>query len=68
LQEALKLDNIEQYRRRQNLKFKGVPVPVEEDEDTSEIIVKLAKMLKVDVTKDDTSTSHRLPLPPQQDP
>jgi len=39
--EEIKLDNIEQYGRRQNLEFKGVPVTG--NEDTGAIVVKLVQ-------------------------
>ena len=47
--ESAKLDNIEHYGRRQNLEFKGIPQT--EGEDTDEIVINLAKMLKVDIKK-----------------
>ena len=52
--ESAKLDNIEQYGRRQNLEFKGIPQT--EGEDTNEIVINLAKLLKVNIKKSDIST------------
>lgn len=56
--ESSKLDNIEQYGRRQNLEFKGVPLS--EGENTSKIITDLIKLLNIDIKQNDISTSHRL--------
>ena len=43
------MDNIEQYGRRQNLELKGIPQT--EGEDTNEIVINLAKVLKADIKK-----------------
>jgi len=48
-QEALKLDAVDQYSRRQNLEFQGVPV--KEDEDVIDIVVKVSKVIGVNITK-----------------
>ena len=56
--EAVKLDAIDQYSRRQNLEFLGIPVTA--NEDVIDIVVKLSKLVGVDITKSDISTAHRL--------
>lgn len=63
-EEASKIDCIEQYGRRQNLEFKGVPQ--KDGENTNDIVVKLAKVLDVDIKESDISTSHRLPAKHKQ--
>ena len=54
------LDAVEQYSRRQNLEIKGVPIVY--GEDTNKIVVEVARSLNVDISTDDISTSHRLPV------
>ena len=56
--EATKLDDLEQYGRRQNLEIVGIPV--QKDENTNAIVQEVAKLLKVTITASDISTSHRL--------
>ena len=56
--EATKLDDFEQYGRRQNLEIVGIPV--QKDENTNAIVQEVAKLLKVTITASDISTSHRL--------
>ena len=56
--EAAKLDDLEQYGRRQNLEIVGIPV--QKDENTNAIVQEVAKLLKVTITASDISTSHRL--------
>ena len=53
-----KIDVIEQYGRRQNLEFKGVPVT--EDENVTNTVIEISKLLGVEITKTDISTAHRL--------
>ena len=43
--EATKLDDLEQYGRRQNLEIVGIPV--QKDENTNAIVQEVAKLLKV---------------------
>ena len=57
-----KLDEVEQYGRRQNLEIVGVPV--QENEDTNALVIEVAKLLDVEVPPDQISTSHRLPINP----
>ena len=57
--EALKLDGIDQYSRRQNLEFAGVPVS--ENENVVDVVVKIGKLVGVNVKPSDISTAHRLP-------
>ena len=56
---AYKLDGTDQYIRRQNLQFVGVPVT--ENEDIADIVVKLCNLAGANVKKCDISTAHRLP-------
>ena len=59
LQDTEKIDAVEQYGRRQNSEIVGVPM--EEGEDTNKIMIEVAKLLQVELTPDQISTSHRLP-------
>ena len=54
----MKLDAVDQYSRRQNLEFQGVPVTA--DEDVIDKVIKLSELVGVKVTKNDISTAHRL--------
>ena len=58
--EELKVDELEQYNRRQNLIFEGVPQF--QNENVTEIILSLASKLDVNVTANDISIAHRLPV------
>ena len=60
--EAIKLDGIDQYCRRQNLEFHGVPKT--SNENVINIVVKIGKVLGVDINQNDISTAHRLPQKP----
>ena len=53
-----KIDVIGQYGRRQNLEFKGVPVT--ENENVTNTVIEISKLLGVEITKSDISTAHRL--------
>ena len=53
------LDDLQQYTRRNNLEITGIPH--EEDEDTDNIVVKLAATLGVNISSSDIDISHRLP-------
>ena len=55
----MKMDKLEQYDRRQNLEFQGVPQT--EKEDVTQIILDLSEKLEVSLKKDDISIAHRLP-------
>ena len=55
----MKMDELEQYDRRQNLEFQGVPQT--EKEDVTQIILDLSEKLEVSLKKDDISIAHRLP-------
>ena len=58
--EELKVDELEQYDRRQNLIFEGVPQF--QNENVTEIILSLASKLDVNLTANDISIAHRLPV------
>ena len=64
--EDIKLDSIDQYSRRQNLEFHGVPQT--SDENVVDIVVKIVKVLGVDINQNDISTAHRLPQKPNLNP
>ena len=59
IKETEKIDNLEQYGRRQNLKIAGVPV--QDGEDTNAVVMEVAKLLDVDILPSHISTSYRLP-------
>ena len=52
------LEELEQYGRRENLEIHGIPLA--DNEDTGKIVQNVAKALKVQLSKSDISTSHRL--------
>ena len=56
--ETEKLDDLEQYGRRENHEIHGVPWT--RNACTNEIVQKVAKILNVKLTSNDISTSHRL--------
>ena len=58
--EELKVHELEQYDRRQNLIFEGVPQF--QNENVTEIILSLASKLDVNLTANDISIEHRLPV------
>ena len=59
INDSIKVDELEQYGRRENLEIVGVPE--KEDENTNAIVLEIAKMLDVDIMSSHISTSHRLP-------
>ena len=52
--EAIKLDGIDQYSRRQNLEFHGVPQT--NNENVVDIVVKIGKVLGVNINQNNIST------------
>ena len=62
--EIEKIDELEQYGRRQNLEIAGVPQ--QPNKNTNSIMIKVAKLLNVVVLPDHISTLHRLPKRPNQ--
>ena len=52
------LEELEQYGRSKNLEIHGIPLA--DNEDTGKIVQNVAKALKVQLSKSDISTSHRL--------
>ena len=54
-----RLDDLEQYIRRDCVEIKGIPV--EEHEDTNRIVSQVAELMDLDIHKSDISVSHRLP-------
>ena len=57
--EEFKLDELEQYDRRQNLKF--AQVPYQEEENVTQIVLDLASKLAVKLDNENISIAHRLP-------
>ena len=62
--ESKKVDALEQYGRRLNLEIAGVPV--KGNENTNNIVVEVAKLANVEITKDQISTSRRLAAKPKR--
>ena len=58
LEEQFKLDEVEEYDRRQNLEFQGVPF--KDNEDVTHITLDLVNKLGVDLKEKDISIAHRL--------
>ena len=56
--ETKKVDDLEQYGRRQNLEIVGIPFT--EKENTNEIVKIVAVLLQLKISDSDISTSHRL--------
>ena len=59
-----KLDNLEQYGRRQNLEIIGIPQC--DGEDTNSIVIEVAKMMGVKVLPEQISTSHCMLVNPKK--
>ena len=57
--QKFELDKLEQYGRRENIKIFGVPSSAEEN--TNDIVVKVASNMGVNISDEDISISHRLP-------
>ena len=57
--DELKIDELEQYDRRQNLKLQGIPL--NNNEDITQITLELAKQRDVELEEEDISIVHRLP-------
>lgn len=55
-----KLDELEQYTRKENICIHGLP-ETGDNEDTADEVVKLARKAGVTITKNDISVAHRLP-------
>ena len=55
-----KLDELEQYTRKENIPIHGLP-ETGGNEDTADEVVKLARKAGVTITKNDISVAHRLP-------
>ena len=57
--ESMKLENLEQNGRRQNLEFHGVPES--ENEDVPKLVVEISELLGVEINQKSISVAHRLP-------
>ena len=58
-EEASKLDGLDQYGRRQNLEFEGVPVT--EGEGVVDLVVRIGNLVGAKIKRNDISTAHCLP-------
>jgi len=56
--ETEKIDSVEHYCRHQNLEIVGIPEKV--GEDSTKIVIEVAKLLQVEIGPKQISTSHRL--------
>ena len=63
VKESVKLDDMEQYGRRQNIEIVGVPML--DGEDTNAVVREVGNLLNVEVLSCHISTSHRLPVNPK---
>ena len=63
VKESVKLDNTEQYGRRQNIEIVGVPM--HDGEDTNALVREVGNLLNVKVLPCHISTSHRLSVNPR---
>ena len=54
-----KIDQLEQYDRRQNLEFEGLAL--KRNEDVTQLVVNVASKIGVKIRKTDISVAHRLP-------
>ena len=59
VEEASKLDGVDQYGPRQNLEFEDVPVT--EGEDVVDLVKRIGNLVGSKVKRNDISTAHRLP-------
>ena len=59
-----KVESLEQYGRKLTLEITGVTV--KDEENTNDIVVKIAKLANVDLSRDQISTSHRLQVKPKR--
>jgi len=58
------VDALDLYGRRQNLEL--AVIPVKDSENTNDLIIEVAKMVNVNLSSDQISTSHRLPAQPKR--
>ena len=65
LELSWKIDDLEQYSRRDNIKITGLedkaPESPSASSDTNRIVIDTCKLMDVDITENDISTSHWLP-------
>ena len=53
------LNNLQQYGRKENLEFEGVSLV--QNKDTTEVVIKIAEKLNVNINENDISIAHRVP-------
>ena len=63
-EEEEKVDAIEQYGWRLNLEISGIPI--KDGENTNKIMEGIAKLVNVELSADQISTSHRLDVKPKR--
>ena len=56
--QAFNIDKLDQLGKRENVRIRGIPS--EDGEDTSQLVINLAKECGVEMAKNDISSSHRL--------
>jgi hypothetical protein len=61
LNKAWKIDALEQYSRRENIRISGNDLMDDEDKPTNEIVIETCKKMGVEISDRDISTSHWLP-------
>ena len=55
-----RIDHLEQYGRRENVRINGIPEPEDNDENTNAVVLKLAESIGVDLFEDHINRSHRI--------
>ena len=58
-----KLDALEQYGRRENLRIYGLPESNSTNDDGEEAVLKIAKVLNIDLNSNDIQRAHRMGRP-----
>ena len=61
------IHDMEQYSRRECLEIRGIAADLHYEEDTNDIVVKVAVLMGVEIDGQDISVSHRLPKPKHSD-
>lgn len=61
------LNDMEQYSRRECLEIRGIAEDPHYEEETKDIVVKVAGLMGVEIDEQDISVSHRLPKPKHSD-
>ena len=57
-----KYNDMEQYSRRECLEIRGIPQPQDpKSENTNDVVFRVGKLMRVNLSQEDISVSHRLP-------